>query len=283
MTSVAPAGARPGDRWRQGLLDAAAAVPDALREMAGAKFSLEPEMFRWRPEVDAKQPVRPSRLRALEALPETGAVLDVGVGGGASSLGLAPKAGLIVGVDRLEGMLESFRASAGSAGVAVQSVLGAWPDVAGQVEPVDVAVCHHAIYGVEEIEQFLTVLTAKARCRVVLEISEFAPPSGLSPLWKEIHGAERPDRVVADEVHTIAAAMELGVEREDTVIPPRPREVTPELVAFARRRLLVGEDRDEEIAGLLRARQPQEQRVTALWWPGRAQPGGEVCPVPEDG
>ena len=264
------AASRPGDRWRQGLLDAAAAVPEELREKAGSTFSLEPSLFQWRPEEDAKQPVRPSRLRALEALPDGGSVLDVGVGGGASSLGLAPKAGLIVGVDRLEGMLASFQASAATAGLSVRAVLGVWPDVAGDMGPADVAVCHHAIYGVEEIEEFLNVLTEHARRRVVIEVSEFAPPSGLNPLWKAIHGTERPDRVVADEVHDIAGAMGLGVEQEHTVVPPRAREVTPELVAFARRRLMVDEDRDEEIAELLRTRPPQEQRVTALWWPGGA-------------
>lgn len=233
-------------------------------------FRLDPALFRWRPDEDAKVAARPSRLRALEALPEGGVVIDVGVGGGASSLGLASKAGLIVGVDRSEGMLESFESSAADAGVKVRAVLGVWPEAASEVEPADVVVCHHAIYGVEEIEDFLTVLTERARHRVVLEVSSHAPPSGLGPLWKEIHGYERPDRIVADEVHAITQAMRFGVEREDIVVPPRAREVTPELVRFARRRLYVGEDRDAEIAELLRSRPTQEARVAALWWPGGA-------------
>src|SRR5215213_5430800 len=109
MTQDAP---RPGDRWREALRQSA--VPQTIIDSApdSEEVTLEPERFRWRPEEDAKQPVRPTRRRALEALPEGGSVLDVGVGGGASSLGLAPKPGLIVGVDPLEGMLESFRASA---------------------------------------------------------------------------------------------------------------------------------------------------------------------------
>src|SRR5215217_5121024 len=107
---------RPGDRWRQ--LLAASAIPKEIIDRSPAPgATLEPERFRWKPEEDAKQPVRPSRRRALEALPEGGSVLDVGVGGGASSLGLVPKAGLIVGVDPLPGMLESFEASAAAAGV----------------------------------------------------------------------------------------------------------------------------------------------------------------------
>jgi hypothetical protein len=64
--------------------------------------------------------------------------------------------------------------------------------------------------------------------------------------------------------------MDLNVEREDIDLPPRAPEVTPELVAFTRRRVYAGADRDAEIEQLLRAREPQEQRVTALWWPGEA-------------
>lgn len=214
------------------------------------------------------QPVRPSRRRALEALPQAGTVLDVGVGGGASSLGLVPRAALITGVDPLEGMLASFEASGRAAGVATRAVLGAWPDVADQVDPADVAVCHHAMYGVEEIEEFVVALTERARYRVVLELSCLPPQSGLGPLWKALHGIELPERMVADEAEAVLVAMGLRVEREDIVLPPRPVEVTPGLVAFARRRLFVGEDRDDEIAELLRARTPQEQRVAALWWPG---------------
>src|SRR5215212_1189578 len=119
---------RPGDWWREAL--ARSAVPQSIIDNApDAEPTLEPERFRWRPEEDAKQPVRPSRRRALEALPKGGSLLDVGVGGGASSLGLVPRAGLITGVDRSEGMLESFTTSARAAGVACRAVLGTWPEV----------------------------------------------------------------------------------------------------------------------------------------------------------
>lgn len=262
-------GQRPGDRWRRSL--EAAAVPPSIRDKApDPGWSLEPERFRWHPEEDAKQPVRPSRRRALEALPDGGAVLDVGVGGGASSLGLVPKAGLITGVDRSEGMLESFLASAAAASVEARAVLGTWPDVAAEAEPADVVVCHHAMYGVEEIEDFVNALTAFARRRVVVELSALPPTAGLDPLWKALHGVERPLRRVADEAEEVLAAMGLAVAREDLVLPPKRHVVTPELVAFARRRLHVGEERDAEIAALLRTQEPREHRVVALWWPGAA-------------
>jgi hypothetical protein len=131
-------------------------------------------------------------------------------------------------------------------------------------------VCHHALYSVEDIEEFVTALTAHARHRVVVELSQYSPLTAYNPLWKAIHGIERPDRLAADEAHAVLLAMGLGVEREDMVLAPRPQEVTPQLVAFARRRLYVGEERDAEIAEFLRAREPTEHRVAALWWPGRA-------------
>jgi len=257
------------ERWRQTVRDWA--IPHAIVDNApGPKWSFEPEMFRWRPEEDANQPLRPSRRRALEALPEGGSVLDVGVGGGASSLGLVPKAGFITGVDTLEAMLELFQASARAAGVEARAVLGAWPDVADEVAAADVALCHHVIYGVTEIEDFVLALTARARRRVVLELSANPPQRGLNPLWKALHGIERPDRLVADEAEAVLRYMGLRVEREDIVLPPRSQEVTPQLVSSVRRRLCVGEDRDPEIEEFLRARTPEEQRVVALWWPGAA-------------
>lgn len=260
---------RPGDSWRQALLQSA--VPQEIIDNSPEpEVSLEPERFRWRPEEDATQPVRPSRRRALEALPDKGTVLDVGVGGGASSLGLAPRVGTIVGVDPMPGMLESFEASAREAGVAPQVVLGSWPEVAGEVGPADVAVCHHAMYRVAEIEDFVTALTDRARNRVVVELSAHWPLAGLNPLWKAIHGIDRPDPLVADQVQAVLTAMGLAVEREDIVLPPRVQDVNPRLVTFARRRLYVGPDRDPEIEHFLRTREPQEHRVVALWWPGAA-------------
>ncbi len=268
MTTDAPA-ARPADDWREALRTTA--VPQEIIDAApDPEPTLEPERFRWNPEEDARQPIRPSRRRALEALPDGGSVLDVGVGGGASSLGLAHQAGLIVGVDPLPGMLASFEASAAAAGVATQTVLGTSPEAADEVGATDIAICHHAIYRVVEIEDFVTAMTKRARNRVVVELSARSPLAAFDPLWKLIHGIERPEWSVADEAHTVLVAMGLAVEREDMILPARVQEVTQKLVAFTRKRLFVGPERDAEIEAYLRAREPQEHRVVALWWPGAA-------------
>ncbi len=258
----------PADRWRESVQGWV--VPQAVLDIAPEpQATLEPEMFRWRPEVDAERPVRPSRRRALEALPDGGSVLDVGVGGGASSLG-RPPARTITGVDRLQDMLDLFASSAVDAGVTPLAVLGTWPDVSDEMEPADIAVCHHAVYGVSELEPFVSALTARARHRVVLELSADPPLKRLNPLWKTFHGIERTDWPVADQAYDVLAAMDLAVEREDTVEPPRTQAVTPELVAFARRRLHVSAGHDAEIEEFLRTTKSAAQKVVALWWPGAA-------------
>jgi hypothetical protein len=130
-------------------------------------------------------------------------------------------------------------------------------------------VCHNAVYGEEEIEPFFEALTTHARRRVVVEVSTVPPPWGLAR-WKAVHGTERPTPPVADLLEGVLAAMGLVAGREDVVVPGQAREVTPERVAFARRRLYVGEERDEEIAELLRTLPPVDVTVAALWWPGAA-------------
>ena len=235
-----------------------------------ARPRLEPEMFRWRPEELDERRARPSLQPALEALPPGGSVLDVGVGGGSSSLVLVPRPGLIVGVDPLPGMLDSFRDSATGLGMAVRTVLGAWPDVARQVEPADLVVCHHAIYGVAAIEAFVAALTARARKRVVLELMNRPPGAEIDPLWTRFHGLERADWPVADVAHDVLTAMGLAVERADKIMPPRRREVTPASVASARRRLFVGPEHDGEIEEFLRNHQPEGEHLVALWWLGTA-------------
>lgn len=101
----------------------------------------------------------PSRRRAREALPDGGIVLDVGSGGGAAGLPLAPPAALLTSVDQSAGMLAEVAAGAERRGVAHREVEGLWPDVAPSVEPADVVVCHHVFYNVSDLVPFADALT----------------------------------------------------------------------------------------------------------------------------
>lgn len=261
------------ERWRDDL--DRWAIPDEIR--AAAPVS----PWRFSPTVFARQaeralsgdPDRPSRRRALEALPDGGSVLDVGVGGGAGSLPLVPPAALIVGVDDAEGMLDVFAAAAERIGVAHREVAGTWPAVAGEVEVADVVVSHHVLYNIADLVPFAVALTDHARRRVVVEISRTHPTAHLNPLWLALHGLERPDTPTADDAVAVFEEMGLDVASEEFERPWEPFGPDREhRVAMVRERLCVGPERDAEIEALLEqvaARSPTHRSLT-VWWDGTA-------------
>ncbi len=161
------------DRWRERLGEWA--IPDEIVANAPeSPWGFATECFRRRGEAAPDPEPTPTTRRALEALPEGGTVLDVGVGGGATSLPLAGRAGSIVGIDQQPDMLEGFLANAAAAGVEARAVTGAWPDAAVDVEPADVVVAGHVFYNIPELEPFARALDAHARRRVVVELTRAA-------------------------------------------------------------------------------------------------------------
>ncbi len=216
--------------------------------------------------------------RALEALPEGGTVLDVGVGGGGSSLPLAHRAGRIVGVDASEAMLEAFRDAARGLSVEIETVLGEWPAVAPQVPPADVVVCHHVLYNVPDLEPFVRALDERARRRVVIEITWEHPLAWMNDLWRRFHGLERPDGPTAADAAEALSELGYPVRLERETRPPRASgfERREDAVALVRRRLCLPPERDPEIAEALGERLalrdglwsagPAEHEVAALWW-----------------
>jgi 2-polyprenyl-3-methyl-5-hydroxy-6-metoxy-1,4-benzoquinol methylase len=156
------------DRWREQLAEWA--IPDEIVANAPeSPWGFATECFRRRGEAAPDPEPTPTTRRALEALPEGGSVLDVGVGGGATSLPLAGRAGSIVGIDQQPDMLEGFLANAARAGVQAHALTGAWPEASADVEPADVVLAGHVFYNIPELEPFARALDAHARRRVVVE------------------------------------------------------------------------------------------------------------------
>lgn len=231
-----------------------------------------------------------------------GTVLDVGVGAGAASLGLRGHITEIIGVDESERMLDTFTDIAADAGVAVRAVRGRWPDVASTTPVADVVVCHHVLYNVPDLLPFLESLTAHARSRVVVEITRDHPTALLNPLWKAIHGIDRPVRPTAVDAIALVDAMLDGrglghavgedtSRRRHTVGDGASRRgwrawerpITTdgtswdELVASTAKRLCVGPDRAAEVEAALRdlGAGPDMphiggslRQVVTIWWPG---------------
>ncbi len=255
-------------RWRRHL-ESWAIPTDILQAAPESPWGFQPGRFDKAAEAAVADPdSTPSRTSALERLPTGGSVLDVGVGGGAASLPLCPPAGQLVGVDESEAMLRSFGLAATRRRIRHEVFVGRWPDVAPAAPEADVVVCHHVVYNVADLVPFLRALTTHARRRVVVELTERHPLSGLAPLWRLIHGLERPIRPIASDA--VEVASELGYDVQVASFQrssPWDLASIEERVVDARRRLCVGSDRDAEIGAYLEAAGTGEpRRLVTMWW-----------------
>jgi SAM-dependent methyltransferase len=268
------------DRWRADL--AAWAIPEHITAaVTDSPWVLPRQVFARRADRLMREPAGPSYERAKEALGPGGTVLDIGSGAGAACLPLAAHATTVTAVDTDQDMLTLLTERAAAAGLGLRTVCGGWPAAAAQVGPADVVTCHHVVYNVPEIWDFLVALTNHARRRVVVELTAAHPLTSLNPLWLRFHGLQRPDGPTAADLLAILA--EAGVRAGHTEWS-RPAEADysgfAELVDVTRRRLCLPADRASEVeAALLDLGSQREQPgdlgssgrdVVTIWWEGTA-------------
>ena len=240
------------------------AIPDHIMNQAPQSPWIHP-VSQFTPDGDVHVDT-PSRLRALEALPEGGSVLDIGCGGGRAAFGLVPPAQKVVGVDHQQAMLEVFTNAAHARNVECKTILGDWPDVAEITPQCDVVTCHHVFYNVADLEPFIHALTSHARHRVVVELPQQHPLSSLSPMWKHFWNLDRPNSPTADDARAVVASLGYDVRLEKFEQPISRTEVTDEAVQFTRIRLCLTSDFDEQIRDFLTAYPVTVRQVATLWW-----------------
>lgn len=177
-------------------------------------------------EADPRRADDPLLNRLLQAI-ETGAtVLDVGAGAGTYALPLALHGAQVTAVEPSHRMVRALRDGAERAGVRDLAVLQrTWEEA--DLEPADLVLGAHVVYGVVEIEPFIRKLAAHARRRVLLLAHLAHPLERLAPLWAAVHGEERSDLPALPELMAvlwelgIAPNLEMFVERSPQTVPSR--------------------------------------------------------------
>src|SRR5664280_2505806 len=133
------------------------------------------------------------------------------------------------------------------------------------VPDAEVVVCHHVLYNVGDLAPFLVELNGHAERRVVIELTDRHPQSDLSPLWRAIHGIDRPTVPTATDAANVAISLgyDAQVERFErlSLWHEWPHD---ERIAFARRRLCVGPEYDAEIGAYLDYAENEPREVVTL-------------------
>ena len=260
-------------RWRTAL-ESWAIPPEILADAPQSPWGFPVRLFE-RAADEAVGRVTATTRAAAEALPAGGVVLDIGCGAGAASIPLLGTAGAFIGVDESPEMLEAFTGRVGAGEASDASVVthaGRWPDVAAEVGVADVAVARNVAYNVPDLGAFAAAMTAHARARVVLELTERHPLHWMNPLWRAIHDVERPDGPNVDDAVAVLEDLGLVVSIERWTAPSLlSRLPDDETIGFLVQRLCVGPERAEEVrAAVGTVSAPQEQGAATLWWDGGA-------------
>ena len=114
-----------------------------------------------------------SRQFVLSHLRPEDTVLDIGAGTGAWAVLIAPEVRRVTAVEPSPAMVDVMQANLAAAGIRnVDIVQEHWPQA--QVEPHDVALCSHAVYGSTDLPHFIRHMEACTRrtCYLVLRAPE---------------------------------------------------------------------------------------------------------------
>lgn len=281
-----PAAPGPAARaWAEQL--AAWAIPDDILAAAPRSPWAHPvSRFAQRLDESLRRAGGPSYDAAVAALADArsgglaGSVLDVGAGVGAAGLPLlvSGPAASLTAVDANADMLAALQQRADGLGLPVTTLVGRWPDVAGEVPVHDVVVSHHVLYDVADIVPFLRALTDAARTRVVVEVPPQHPLAWMAPLWQQFHGLARPTRPMNDDL--LAVLAEMGIDDVSVVSWTEPSRSMPALTGDERaeraaqitQRLCLPEGRQPEVADALDSLGDVAERrdLVTLTWRGAA-------------
>ncbi len=142
-------------------------------------------------------------------------------------------------------MVEALNEGAREAGIHnVTVVQELWENA--DVEPADIVLSAHSVYGVVEAEPFIRKLEDNARQKVIVLALMEQPQSQLSPFWKPLYGEERIDLPALRELMNVL--WELDIYPSLKMFSPTPVQMfESEEAAFEQLKHRLHVDNDSEV------------------------------------
>ncbi len=118
-------------------------------------------------------------------------VMDVGSGVGRHSIPLAKIAKEVIAIEPSEQMGKYLESNVEAEGIRNIRVIRSTWEKTSQMEPVQVVICSHVIYSIEDIVPFVQKVSDHADKYCFFMIRANQVDGHLSELWKLVHGTER--------------------------------------------------------------------------------------------
>jgi SAM-dependent methyltransferase len=248
------------DEWANALAQWAI-PPDILSTAQTSPWIHPPVLFQIPDEITSTI----SHIRASEALPTGGSVLDVGCGGGIATF--ATPSSHVIGVDHQIEMLQMFAENAKKHNMSCDVYEGFWPEIAAQVPAADVVVSHHVVYNVADIGPFLQELNSHAKSRVVIEMPAQHPLTNMSGAWQHFWNLERPTQPTSEDLMHVLKEIGIGAHLENWTGPLRDRVDLERDSEFMRIRLCLPPERAPEVRQyLIDHPLPKQREIATIWW-----------------
>jgi len=250
------------EKWKRNL--DSWAIPQEILEQAEVAPWVHPPALFALPEIISETP---SHMKAREALPEGGSILDIGCGGGVATFAIAKRGNHVIGVDHQAEMLDMYSKNAKARDIESEVHEGFWPAIADQVPVADVVTVHHVVYNVGDIEPFLREADKHARKRVVLELPLAHPMTSASPGWKHFWNLVRPTSPTADDLLLVLNEMGINAHIEKFSADFPLEQSAEDIAERTRVRLCLPPARIDEVRTFLIDHPFATKRdLAVIWW-----------------
>lgn len=231
---------------------------------------------RRRDAVRTQEPLTTAIVRRLAG--EGGSIIDVGAGRGRASLPLAADGHPLRAVEADPGMAAGMREDADALGVEVEVIEQRWPSAADRLPPAAVVMSANVVYDVRDIGPFVAAMHRLAERGAVIEMTASHPWSSMAPLYRTLHGIDRPDGPTADDLVAViedVVGVHPTVERWE-----RTGEMWfadwDEIIEYIGRRTVLPQERRHELRPLLEPDVTQrddklfvggdDRSLVTVWW-----------------